>query len=75
MKRLETREQLSSTMTDSHLFPMSQFIQANNMFILKPQYGPNKALQPTPSRFALGVARTVNFQKITSQIRLPVQGG
>ena len=36
---------------------------------------PIKALQPTPSRFALGVARTVNFQKITIQIRLPVQGG
>ncbi len=39
------------------------------------EYGANKALQPTPSRFALGVARTHNFQKITRQIRSPVQGG
>ena len=36
---------------------------------------PNKALQPTPSRFTAWVKRNVNFQKITRQIRTPVQGG
>ena len=36
---------------------------------------PNKALQPTPIRFAPGVARTLYRQLITSRLRAPVQGG
>ena len=36
---------------------------------------PIKTLQPTPSRFALGVARTSFRQLITSSLRSPVRGG
>ncbi len=36
---------------------------------------PNKALQPTPIRFAPGVARTIYLQLITSILSSPVQGG
>ncbi len=35
----------------------------------------NKALQPTPIRFAPGVARTSYRQLITSSFKPPVQGG
>ncbi len=41
----------------------------------KVEYMPNKALQPTPSRFAAGVARSRYRQLFTIRLRSPVRGG